>query len=198
MVRGTATWQAFARLFLANETAPDQPSKARMMAHCLHLNQTDHNGEPYIEHCRRTVDHVAASTEYKTATPEDQASVAAAAWLHDSVEDTDLTLDDLRQAGFSALTVRLVDALTVRKGESRLDNYQRIADAGPLAVCLKLADNSDNIDPARRAKLPGAPGNPVADGEDNKYERLGKKYAKMYNFFGRPIPSQLAEFAPDA
>lgn len=45
------------------------------------------------------------------------------AWLHDVVEDTDTTLDNLRGAGLSEDVVQAVDAMTHREGEDYLTVY---------------------------------------------------------------------------
>ena len=64
-----------------------QESLARAIAEKAHADQVDKAGEPYIGHPA----HVAASVEGDKA--------KAVAWLHDVVEDTSTTFDDLRAAG---------------------------------------------------------------------------------------------------
>jgi (p)ppGpp synthase/HD superfamily hydrolase len=74
------------------------------------------------------------------------------ATLHDVVEDSDVTLDDLRRAGFADEVLVAVDALTRRKGES-YTRYVRRAALHPLALQVKIADLEDNMDLRRRSGL---------------------------------------------
>jgi (p)ppGpp synthase/HD superfamily hydrolase len=75
----------------------------------------------------------------------------AVAWLHDVVEDTAVTLDDLA-AQFPAEVVQAVRVLT-RRDDDRGEEYYRRVRANPLALAVKLADIADNTDPARQADL---------------------------------------------
>ena len=68
--------------------------------------------------------------------------------LHDVVEDTPITYDDLAQAGFNTDIIAAVEALTKRPGEKRMDAAVR-AKAHPLALQVKLADVADNMNLAR-------------------------------------------------
>ncbi len=60
--------------------------------------------------------------------------------LHDVIEDTDITLDYLRDEGFSEEILSALDALTRRKDES----YGRIIN-NKIASYIKLADLCDNM-----------------------------------------------------
>lgn len=71
-----------------------------------------------------------------------------AAVLHDVVEDTAVTLDDLRSEGFSENVIAAIDALTKRGGETRIDAAKRAA-KDPIARIVKLADNAENMDISR-------------------------------------------------
>jgi len=97
-----------------------------------HAGQTDKAGEPYILHPIRVMLGV-ASIEEKIA-----------ALLHDTVEDTDITFNDLDAAGFSRDIVDAVRALTKTDGESRLAAARRAA-ANRIARQVKLADVTDNM-----------------------------------------------------
>ncbi len=79
-----------------------------------------------------------------------------AAMLHDVVEDTGTTLEDLGRLGYSDRTNWLVGKLTRDTG---IEDYQTwirtIADTGDRElITIKLADNHDNSDPGRIARLP--------------------------------------------
>ncbi len=75
-----------------------------------------------------------------------------AAVLHDVVEDTPYTCDDLRQLGFSESLVETVDKLTRRSDETYEAFIQRLQN-DPIARDVKLADLADNMDIRRLDKL---------------------------------------------
>jgi guanosine-3',5'-bis(diphosphate) 3'-pyrophosphohydrolase len=83
-----------------------------------------------------------------------------AAILHDVVEDTNVTLDDLRAAGFSEKVLAAIHALTKTTGETRLAAASRAA-ADPVARAVKLADVADNMNMSR-----------IAQPTDRDYARL--------------------------
>lgn len=110
--------------------------KAIEIAAKAHTGQTDKGGDPYIMHPLRLMFSVSGNDE------------RIAAVLHDVVEDSDTSLDDLRNAGFSEAIVAAVDNLTKRKGETRLDAAQRAA-LSPISLAVKLADVTDNMNLTR-------------------------------------------------
>jgi (p)ppGpp synthase/HD superfamily hydrolase len=79
-----------------------------------------------------------------------------AAVLHDVVEDTEVTLDDLRRAGYRPELVDAIDALTHRTHESYEEYIDRVA-RNPLARRVKTVDIEENL--ANNQRLPDAPGN---------------------------------------
>lgn len=112
---------------------------AKELATSAHAGQVDKAGNPYIQHPAR----VAASlTDDETI---------ATAWLHDVVEDTTVTLDQLAEQ-FPPNIVDAVDALTKRADESRAQYYERVR-TNPIALTVKLADINDNSNPERLSKL---------------------------------------------
>jgi HD domain len=117
-------------------------AEADALAGRAHAGQVDCAGRPYIDHPRAVAALVAEHG--------DDARIVAL--LHDVVEDTDTTLDDLRARGYSGRVVAAVEALTRRPGEA-YDTYLRRAAADPLARLVKLADNAHNSDPGRLALL---------------------------------------------
>lgn len=112
--------------------------KAIEIAARSHAGQIDKAGHPYILHPLRLMLKM------------NSAPARIAAVLHDVVEDTPVTLDDLRREGFSEDTVAAIEALTKRPNEARLDAAQRAA-ANPIAKQVKLADVADNMDLSRIA-----------------------------------------------
>lgn len=72
------------------------------------------------------------------------------AWLHDIIEDTDVTADDLRSMGYSETVVEAVLLLTKPDKEPYADYIDRLCASGnKRAIIVKLADNKDNTDPNR-------------------------------------------------
>lgn len=137
----------------------DTLEAADRLAEERHRGQVDKAGGPYVEHPRA----VARITAAWGGSLEQQ----LAALLHDIVEDTDCTLEDLRELGVSEPVLVLVDALSRRTGESLEDYLTRVL-AVPDAVLVKRADLAHNSDPDRLAKL--APADRV---------RLEAKYARV-------------------
>lgn len=124
-------------------------AKARAVATEAHAGQVDKAGAPYISHPGRVAGHVRALF------PQAPDEAVAVAWLHDTVEDTGLTLDGLLALGFPESVVAGVDAMTKRKDEIADVYFGRVR-ADPLAVMVKKADLRDNTDPERVALLDAA------------------------------------------
>lgn len=101
-----------------------------------HAGQIDKGGAPYIFHPLRLMMAV------KTA---DEQIVAV---LHDVLEDSDVTVDDLRAEGFSDVIIESLLALTKHEGEDRVSAAHRAA-ANAIARNVKLADVRDNMDLSR-------------------------------------------------
>lgn len=129
--------------------------EATVTAVYQHFGQTDKNGDPYILHVMR-VWHGVCSESIETQ---------VTALLHDIVEDTDFSLDDVEEK-FGFVVRNAVDALTKRKGEN-LDTYLDRVCANKIAMKVKRSDSSDN-----RNRL-GA----INDVETR--DRLRKKYDKV-------------------
>jgi (p)ppGpp synthase/HD superfamily hydrolase len=123
----------------------DRPTvaDADALAERAHHGQEDKAGRPYIEHPRAVAAALAEHGDH----------AVMAGLLHDVVEDTDVTLDDLRAAGYPAEVVDAVDAVTRRPGETYMQFVARAADH-PLGRLVKLADNAHNSSPERLAALP--------------------------------------------
>jgi (p)ppGpp synthase/HD superfamily hydrolase len=101
-----------------------------------HRGQKDRAGAPYVLHPLRMMFRMQTEAE------------RMAAVLHDVVEDTPWTLDDLRGHGFPEEVVEAVDHLTKREGES-YEDFVRRAGAHPVARRVKIADLEDNMDVRR-------------------------------------------------
>jgi len=108
---------------------------AKALATKAHEGQTDKAGLPYITHPERVASRLNA--------PEAQ----VVGWLHDTVEDTPLTIDDIREQ-FGPETAAAVDAISKRDGETWPDYIDRVA-ANPIARQVKISDLIDNSNLSR-------------------------------------------------
>jgi len=90
--------------------------------------------EPYIHHPVRVADRIGHSDEIGVAV----------AFLHDVVEDTEYTLEDLRRNGFQDEILEAVDAITRRKNEKYFDYIRRLSE-NPIAKRVKIADLQENL-----------------------------------------------------
>lgn len=72
-------------------------------------------------------------------------------FLHDVVEDSDWTLDDLRRVGFSERIVSAVDAMTHRENEKYFDGIERCS-LNPDGLDKKIEDLSHNMDTSRNER----------------------------------------------
>ena len=115
---------------------------ARLVATAAHAGQVDKGGAPYIEHPAFVADRVRWLSG-------DEVEVAAA-WLHDVVEDTPVSLDALASV-FPARVVEAVDGLTRREGEPYFEYIER-ARENRVARTVKRCDLAHNLDVSR---LPG-------------------------------------------
>ena len=104
--------------------------KAGMIAAAAHVGAVDKAGAPYIEHPKRVAAWVSEPRE------------KVVAWLHDVVEDTDVTLEEIEKE-FGKETVEAVNAITHRKDEPWADYLCRVK-ANPVARAVKIADLIDN------------------------------------------------------
>jgi (p)ppGpp synthase/HD superfamily hydrolase len=107
--------------------------KAIAIAAQAHQEQYDKAGAPYILHPLRLMLRMRSEMEMM------------AAILHDVVEDSDWTLDKLRQAGFPDEVVQAVECLTHRDGETYEEFIERVR-VNAIARKVKLADLEDNMD----------------------------------------------------
>lgn len=102
---------------------------ARAIATEAHQGQSRRDGvTPYIEHAAAVASRAPKSEESK-----------AAAWLHDVLEDTDVSRQDLIAKGVPESVVAAVEALTKQEGLSYEANVERVG-ANELAKGVKVAD----------------------------------------------------------
>ena len=101
-----------------------------------HKGQKDKAGAPYIFHPLRVMLRMESETEKIIAI------------LHDVIEDSKFTIQDLQDAGYSEEILEVIDYLTRRDGEEYDLFIERIK-GNPLARKVKTADLEDNVDMGR-------------------------------------------------
>lgn len=125
--------------------------KAISLAKEHHEGVFDKGGQPYIEHPLRLMEKMDTEEEKMVAV------------MHDLVEDAEvITIDFLRNEGFSEMVLYSLDCVTNREGEDYDSFIERIAQ-NPLATKVKLADLEDNMDLSRIPNL-----------SENDYKRIEK------------------------
>lgn len=105
--------------------------RAIEIAVSAHAKQTRKDGSPYILHPLRLMMAV------------DSVEAKMVAVLHDVVEDTNVTLDDLKSEGFSDTVMGAIRCVT-HEPDVSYDDYIACIKANPLARQVKLADLTDN------------------------------------------------------
>ena len=105
-----------------------------------HAGKTDKAGREYILHPLRVMAKMQTDAEMSTAL------------LHDVVEDSDITAEQLLAEGIPPEVVEAVQYLTKKEGEEYLELVAR-AKQNRLAAKVKIADIEDNIDLLRMASV---------------------------------------------
>lgn len=115
--------------------------KAITVALEAHEDVVTRSGRPYILHPLHLMLKMDSEQEMITAV------------LHDVVEDSNITLDDLAAMGFSEPVLTALSLLTHDKEMSSYEDYILAIKTNPLAVRVKLADLTHNMD-IRRLPTP--------------------------------------------
>lgn len=131
----------------------DLTKKALKISFNAHKNQVDKSGMPYVFHPFHLAEQM-----------DDEYSVCVAL-LHDVVEDTDITIEDLRAEGFPKEVINAIELMTHNDSVSYLD-YVKAIKNNPIARKVKSADLKHNSDLSRLDKI-----------DDKALERV-EKYKK--------------------
>ena len=131
----------------------EQTKKAMKLCFDAHKAQVDKTGIPYVFHPIHLAEQM--TTEETTVV----------ALLHDLLEDTDYTAEDLAELGFSK---EVIDAVTLMTHSPDVDYFDYVAaiKENPIAKAVKLADLRHNSDLSR------------LDTVDEKALRRREKYQK--------------------
>lgn len=99
------------------------------------LQDSEHNTKPVLLHSIQVAEML-----WERGFPQD---VVIAAVLHDVVEDTDITIDDVEQS-FGHQVAVYVDALTVSDTQDIMQSFARTAELGSEALSIRAADLIQN------------------------------------------------------
>ncbi|MBQ8147104.1 MAG: bifunctional (p)ppGpp synthetase/guanosine-3',5'-bis(diphosphate) 3'-pyrophosphohydrolase [Clostridia bacterium] len=110
--------------------------KALQLCFSAHKEQVDKTGLPYVFH------------PFHLAEQMDDEISTVCALLHDVVEDTDITLNDIRKMGFTEEVVQVLALLTHENDVPYMDYIKRIS-TNPIATKVKIADLLHNSDTTR-------------------------------------------------
>lgn len=110
----------------------DQLQLAQHLATVYHQGQVDIGGAPYIEHPQAVASRL----------PQD-AQLQTLAWLHDLVEDTPLTLEQVSQYPFDAEVLQGLQVIT-RIDQESYDAYLSRVMTSRLATLVKIEDLHEN------------------------------------------------------
>ena len=142
------------RYFMSGE---EMIAAARLISKLAHKGQVDKAGIDYFTH----PEAVAAMLD----TPQEK----VVGYLHDTVEDTDVTVEEIREI-FGDEIADAVALMTHANGVPYMDYVKEIG-KNPLARKVKLADLTHNMD-IRRIRNP----------RQKDYDRIEKKYKLAYEY----------------
>lgn len=110
--------------------------KALKLCFEAHKNQVDKSGMPYVFH------------PFHLAEQMMDENTTVVALLHDVIEDTDYTIDDLKNTGFNEAVLEAISLMTHSKDVPYMDYVTEIK-KNPIAKAVKLADLKHNSDLTR-------------------------------------------------
>ena len=112
---------------------------AYQIAEKAHAGQVDKGGNPYFEHPKYVAEHVDGWKE------------KCVGYLHDVIEDTEITAEDILAAGIPQEIVDAVRVMSHDKSEDYFEYVRRVRE-NPLARQVKLADLEHNSDTRRMGR----------------------------------------------
>lgn len=137
--------------------------KAIRLAAKTHRGQKDRFKKPFILHVMRVIG--------RGTSLEEQVLGA----LHDVVERSDVTVEDLREKGFPERILLALDHISRREGESYVDYIDRI-ELNHLATRVKIHDLADKMDISKIER--------ISDDDRKRFNRQLRAYHKLQQALG--------------
>lgn len=131
--------------------------KALRIAVEAHAGQVDKSGKPYIFHPLRVCCRCFTDEEKMVAL------------LHDTIEDTEITAEDLLSEGFPPYIVEAILSIS-RNEDETYEEFVKRTGLNPLGRAVKLHDLEDNMDISRLEQV-----------TEKVLDRLNK-YIKAYRY----------------
>lgn len=153
--------------------------RAIQIATQAHAGQLDKSGFPYILHPLRVMN--AFGPALFTYERKDLVDYRIVAVLHDTIEDTPISLKDLEEEGFNQEILIALDGVTRRGGEKYFDFILRAGSTSKVSHVVKIADILDNM--SRLQYLP------------KKAEQIGLagRYKKALMSLGCLVPMEIED-----
>lgn len=139
----------------------DMLSKAITIATKAHNNQIDKAGQPYILHPLRVMLKLSNDIDRQVAI------------LHDVIEDTNISIDDLRREGFENNVLKALSFITRKEDEKYFDYINKIKQ-NYIAKKVKIADLEDNMNLSRIQN--------IIDKDLGRMKRYVKAYSILKNY----------------
>jgi (p)ppGpp synthase/HD superfamily hydrolase len=133
----------------------DDFNKAVVIAAMAHDGQVDKGKCDYLCHPLHIAGHFKSKTERIVAI------------LHDVIEDSGLTINDMIDFGFQPIVIRALEAITKKPGEDYWEYINRVL-CNRVAIAVKIVDLEHNMDITRMPAL-----------TNNDFKRLAK-YQKAW------------------
>lgn len=114
----------------------ENTKKALKLCFEAHKNQLDKSGMPYVFHPFHLAEQM-----------KDETTVVVAL-LHDVIEDTEYTVNDIRSMGFDESVINALSLLTHNDNTDYMEYVAKIKE-NPVAKVVKLADLRHNSDLSR-------------------------------------------------
>ena len=135
----------------------NQVDKTKIIIKRVFANKTDKAGKPYINHLTTVAEYFTSPDEIVTAL------------LHDIVEDTEITIEDLKRLNYNSKVIEAINLLT-RKDETYEEYVDNLVNSNSLiAKKVKMSDLLNNMNLNRLEKV-----------EEKDFKRVKDKYIKTY------------------
>jgi (p)ppGpp synthase/HD superfamily hydrolase len=120
--------------FTLKQKLEQELQTAIQIATKAHKGQKRHGGEPFITHPNAVANNF-FSLSYQIVS-----------WLHDVIEDTSYTLEQLYIEGISSMHIERIDILTQKDNQTYYEYIQFIKNSrNKMAIAIKIADTQHNM-----------------------------------------------------
>jgi O-acetyl-ADP-ribose deacetylase len=152
----------------------NQIQLAKDIATRAHVGQKDKSHRDYIDHPRRVVANAMAMPGFETLSPSEKTDLICSAWLHDVIEDAEISQSELVAMGITSESASIAELLTRDRAnpERSGDRYYENIRNHKLARMAKIADVADNCNTQRRQWMVEVGQTPNVARYENALEQL--------------------------